>query len=79
MQKHFLPFWQDLTSAGRLLHVAGQRPDAQQVVTELARGMSRPLGSVEARDNDLTATCDRDWGGCVKTRRSTTGHLLLYA
>ena len=27
---------------GRLLHVAGQQPDAQQVVKELARGMSSP-------------------------------------
>ena len=26
----------------RLLHVAGQRPDAQQAVKELARGMSSP-------------------------------------
>ena len=31
----------------------------------------------EARDNELTATSDSDWGGCVKTRKSTTG--IVYA
>ena len=30
-----------------------------------------PLAS-EARDNELTATSNSDWGGCVKTRKSTT-------
>ena len=24
----------------------------------------------EARDNELTATSDSDWGGCVKTRKT---------
>ena len=33
----------------------------------------------EARDNELTATSDSDWGGCVKTRKSTTGIVLRYA
>ena len=33
----------------------------------------------EARDNELTATSDSDWGGCVKTRKSTTGTLLRHA
>ena len=32
----------------------------------------------EARDNELTATSDSDWGGCVKTRKSTTGIVLRY-
>ena len=77
----------------RLLHVAGKRPDVQQPVKELARGMNwarlkrtmrylvnkrtsiwklEPTTN-EARDNELTATSDSDWGGCVKTRKSTTG------
>ena len=38
---------------GRLLYVAGQRPDAQQAFKELARGMSSPkknsLGTSETR------------------------------
>ena len=89
----------------RLLNVAGQRPDVQQAVKELARGMSSPTNSHwarlkrvmrylvnkrtsiwkfeptanEARDNELTATRDSDWGGCVKTRKSTTGIVLRYA
>ena len=33
----------------------------------------------EARDNELTATSDSDWGRCVKTRKSTTGIVLRYA
>ena len=33
----------------------------------------------EARDNELTATSDSDWRGCVKTRKSTTGIVLRYA
>ena len=33
----------------------------------------------EARDNELTATSDSDWGGCVKTRKSTTRIVLRYA
>ena len=90
---------------GRLLYVAGQRPDVQQAVKELARGMSSPTNihwarlkrvmrylvnkrtsiwkfeptANEARDNELTATSDSDWGGCVKTRKSTTGIVLRYA
>ena len=90
---------------GRLLYVAGQRPDAQQACKELARGMSSPKNihwarlkpvmrylvnrrtsfwkfeptASEARDNELTATSDSDWGGCVKTRKSTTGLVLRYA
>ena len=89
----------------RHLHVAGQRPDVQQAVKELARGMSSPTNihwamlkrtmrylvnkrtsiwkfeptANEARDNELTATCVSDWGGCVKTRKSTTGTMLRYA
>ena len=90
---------------GRLLCVAGQRPDVQQAVKELARGMSSPTNihwarlkrvmrylvnkrksiwkfeptANEARGNELTATSDSDWGGCVKTRKSTTGIVLRYA
>ena len=90
---------------GRLLYVAGQRPDVQKAVKELARGMSSPTNihwawlkramrylvnkrtsiskfeptANEARDNELTATSDGDWGGCVKTRKSTTGIVLRYA
>ena len=55
---------------GRILYVAGQRPDSQQAVKELARGLSSPtnihwarlkramryLAASEARDDDLTAT-----------------------
>ena len=33
----------------------------------------------EARDNELTATSDGDWRGCVKTRKSTTGLVLRFA
>ena len=36
-----------------------------------------PTASV-ARDNEITATSDSDWGGCVKTRKSTTGIVLRY-
>ena len=32
----------------------------------------------EARDNELTATSDSDWGGCVK-KKSTTGIVLRHA
>ena len=90
---------------GRLLHVAGQRPDVQQAVKELVRGMSSPTNihwarlkramrylvrkrtsiwkfeptANEARDNELTSTSDSDWGGCVKTRKSTTGIVLRCA
>ena len=89
---------------GRLLYVAGQRPDAPQAVKELAREMSSPTyihwaglkrvmrylvnkrisiwkfepTASEARDNELTATSDSDWEGCVKTRKSTTGIVLRY-
>ena len=38
---------------GRLLHVAGQRPDVQQAVKELARGIRSPtniLGTAETSD-----------------------------
>ena len=28
--------------------------------------------------NELTATSDSDWGGCVKTRKSTTGIVLVH-
>ena len=88
---------------GRLLCVAGHRPDVQQAVKELARGMSSATNihwaqlkrtmrylvnkrtsiwkfeptTNEARDNELTATSDSDWGGCVKTRKSTTGIVLI--
>ena len=90
---------------GRLLCVARQRPDVQQAVKELARGMSAPTNitcarlkrvmrylvnkrtsiwkfeptASEARDNELTATSDSDFGGCVKTRKNTTGIVLRYA
>ena len=73
---------------GRLLYVAGQRPDVQHAGKELARGMSSPTNdhwarlkramrylvnkrtsiwkfeptANEARDNELTATSDSDWG-----------------
>ena len=79
----------------RLLYLVTQRPDAQQAVNELARGMSYATNvrwarlkrvmrhqvnkrviickfepsAREARDNELTATSDSDWGGCVKTRK----------
>ena len=33
----------------------------------------------EAQDNEFIATSDSDWGGCVKTRKSTTGIVLRYA
>ena len=33
----------------------------------------------EARDTELTAMGDSDWGGCVKTRKSPTGIVLRYA
>ena len=33
----------------------------------------------EALDNELAATSDSDWGGCVKTRKSTPGIVLRYA
>ena len=36
-------------ATGRLLYVAGQRPDAQQAVKELARGMSSPTNIHQAR------------------------------
>ena len=92
------------TGDGPTSLVAGQRPDVQQAVKELARGMSSPTNihwvwlkqamrllvnkrtsiwkfeptANEARDNELTATSDIDWGGCVKTRKSTTGIVLRY-
>ena len=32
----------------------------------------------EARDNELTATSHSDWGGCVRTRKSTNRIVLRY-
>ena len=33
----------------------------------------------EARDNEPPAMSDSDWGGCVKTRKSTTGFVVRCA
>ena len=92
-------------ATGRLLHVAGQRSDAQQAVKQLARGVSCPTNihwarlkrvmrylmnkrisirkfeptASDARYNELAATSDSECGGCVKTRKTTTGIVLRHA
>ena len=58
-------------------------PDARQAVKELVRDITnlhwaRLKRVMRYFGEQPCATCHSDWGGCVKTRRSTTGIVLRY-
>ena len=66
-------------SSPKNIHWARLKPVMRYLVNRRTSFWKFEPTASEARDNELTATSDSDWGGCVKTRKSTTGLVLRFA